>query len=183
MASTAAALTMGISIKNIEKGLSTVPSIPGRLEQIKSNFPGKIFIDYAHTPDAYKKLFLNIKKIKKKSEKIITLFGCGGNRDINKRSKMGALSDNFANFSYITTDNPRNELIEDINKDIISGFKTENYEIIIDRKEALITALSRMDDRSILLILGKGRESYQEVGTEKIPYSDLKIIKELDNAC
>ena len=183
MASTAAAITMGIPIKYIEKGLSTVPPIPGRLEYVKSNFPGKIFIDYAHTPDAYSKLFSTIKKINKKSEKIITLFGCGGNRDKDKRSQMGALCDNFADFNYITTDNPRNELINDINNDIVSGFKTSNYEIIIDRQEALKKALSKMDNKSILLILGKGRESYQEIGTEKLPYSDLKIIKELDNAC
>ena len=110
------------------------------------------------------------------------VFGCGGDRDIYKRSKMAAICETYATFNFITMDNPRTESLDNINANIIKGFSGSNYEIIVNRKTAVETALSNMDDRSILLILGKGRENYQEIGTEKQPHSDIDIVRGFQHA-
>jgi len=114
--------------------------------------------------------------------KFITVFGCGGNRDTGKRAEMAKISEKYASFSFVTTDNPRTELLEKINADIIQGFSGDNYTVIPDRKDAITTALKQVDEKSILLVLGKGRENYQEIGSEKIPHSDIEIIKDYTNA-
>jgi UDP-N-acetylmuramoyl-L-alanyl-D-glutamate--2,6-diaminopimelate ligase len=95
---------------------------------------------------------------------------------------MAKISEKYAAFSFVTTDNPRTELLEKINADIIQGFSSDNYTVIPDRKEAITTALKQMDEKSILLVLGKGPEYYQEIGSEKIPHSDIEIIKDYTNA-
>ena len=95
---------------------------------------------------------------------------------------MAEISETYAAFSFVTMDNPRTEPLDKINADIIQGFSGSNYEIISDRKTAVETALSRMDDHCILLVLGKGRENYQEIGTEKQPHSDVEIIRKFKNA-
>ena len=178
MAASAVSLDMGISPDYIAQTVNSLPPIPGRLEQISCNCPGKVLIDYAHTPDAYEKLFSCLTELKDEESKIITVFGCGGDRDASKRSKMAKISETYAAFSFITMDNPRTESLEKINADITDGFSGSHYEIICDRKTAVETALSRMDDQSILLVLGKGRENYQEIGTEKQLHSDMEIIRE-----
>ena len=90
---------------------------------------------------------------------------------------MAAIAEKYSQFTIVTMDNPRRESIEQINADIVIGFQENNYEVIEDRKTAIINAMNRMEEKSILLILGKGRENYQEIGVEKIPYSDTEIIK------
>ena len=182
MAASAVSLNMGIPPEHIERTVNSLPPIPGRLEQISCNCPGKVFIDYVHTPDAYEKLFSSLTELKDEENKIITIFGCGGNRDSGKRSKMAEISETYATFSYITMDNPRTESLEKINADIIQGFSGSHYEIISDRKTAVETALSRMDDHCILLVLGKGRENYQEISTEKQPHNDVEIIRKFQHA-
>tara|TARA_Y100001970_G_scaffold286944_1_gene410351 strand:+ start:814 stop:2265 length:1452 start_codon:yes stop_codon:yes gene_type:complete len=180
LAACAAGLTIGIDSKKIEKALQDLPAIPGRLEQIFTNLPGTIFIDYAHTPDAFEKVFTTINNLKA-DRRIITIFGCGGNRDSNKRKDMARISEQYSDYIYITTDNPRTESINEINKHIVQGFKNSNYNIINDRKDAIQNALKNMDEKTILLILGKGRENYQEIGTEKVPHDDIRIIKDFQN--
>ena len=182
MAASAVSIDMGIPTRKIEKAIKNIPPIPGRLEQIPCDCPGKVFIDYAHTPDAYETLFSNLVELKSEEDKIITVFGCGGDRDTGKRYKMAKISETYAAFSFITMDNPRTESLDNINANIIKGFSGSNYEIIVNRKTAVETALSKMDDRSILLILGKGRENYQEIGIEKQPYSDIDIIRGFQHA-
>jgi UDP-N-acetylmuramoyl-L-alanyl-D-glutamate--2,6-diaminopimelate ligase len=178
MAGVAVGISMGISTNQIEKALKSMPPIPGRMEHISCKCPGKVFIDYAHSPDAYEKLFSNLVNLTENKLNIYTIFGCGGNRDTGKRSEMANISEKYAAFSYVTMDNPRDELLEKINADIIQGFSSDRYIVIPDRKEAITTALKQMDENSILLVLGKGRENYQKIGLEKIPHSDIKIIKE-----
>ena len=95
---------------------------------------------------------------------------------------MAAISEKYSIFNFVTMDNPRTESLEKINADIIQGFNGSNFEIICDRKTAVVAALYKMNDNSILLILGKGRENYQEIGTKKHPYSDVDIIKEFQYA-
>ena len=181
MASIAACIINNIPIELIIKSLKGIESIPGRMEFI-GNKNNKIFIDYAHTPDAYDNILKLISDIKGKNHKVITLFGCGGDRDKLKRPEMAKILEKYSAFSLVTMDNPRNEDVENINADIIRGFSGDNFTVIPDRKEAITTALRKMDENSILLILGKGQENYQEIGSIKIPYSDIEVIKEYSNA-
>ena len=181
MAGAAAALSMGVSISQIENAIKNMSPIPGRMELISCDCPGKVFVDYAHSPDAYEKLFSSLSSLTADQVKLLTLFGCGGNRDSGKRSEMAKISEKYSAFSFITMDNPRNEDVENINADIIRGFSGDDFTVIPDRKEAITTALKKMDENSILLILGKGQENYQEIGSVKIPYSDIEVIKAYSN--
>ena len=116
----------------------------------------------------------------KKSKKIITIFGCGGNRDQSKRSKMAKIADRNSDFIYLTEDNSRFEKLQDITNDILKGFTTNNYEIINDRQKAIEKALID-NDNSIFLILGKGVENYQLRKGVKYPHSDIEIVKNFIN--
>ena len=182
MAGVAAALSMGVSISHIENAVKNMPPIPGRMELISCDCLGKVFVDYAHSPDAYEKLFSSLSSLTSDEIKLYTVFGCGGDRDSSKRSEMAKISEKYSTFSFVTMDNPRNEDVEIINADIIRGFSGDNYTVIQDRKEAITTALNKMDENSILLILGKGQENFQEIGSVKTPYSDIEVIEEYSNA-
>lgn len=152
---------------------------PGRMYLInyKNN---KIFIDYAHTPDAMEKVLKSVNEFKK--NKIITIFGCGGDRDKNKRSIMGNIASSYSDKVIITNDNPRNENENNIISDIVMGIKKENYEIIKDRKKAIIEGISYLNDNDILLILGKGHENYQIINGKKKYFSDLNTTMEIINS-
>jgi len=138
-----------------------------------------VIIDYAHTPDAFSNIFKNISELKSKGKKIITVFGCGGNRDKSKRKLMGEIANNYSDYIYITNDNPRFEDEDKIIDDICSGILNEKYEIIKDRKKAIISSLN--SNNSIILILGKGIEKYQIIKNKKIDHSDIKIVKDCIN--
>lgn len=178
MAGIATCISMNINIDDINKALQCRLNIPGRMELIPCNIPGKVFIDYAHTPDACEKIFSTLSLLSTDKINIHTIFGCGGDRDHYKRPLIAEVIENYSDRITITTDNPRTESVDQINADIISGFKGDGYEIILDRKEAIYSAMDRMTNKSILLVIGKGVENYQQIGLEKIPYNDKKIIKE-----
>ena len=139
---------------------------------------GKIIVDYAHTPDAFEKILALVKKIDS-TKKIITLFGCGGDRDTSKRSVMGKISEIYSDKIILTNDNPRNESSDKIFDDIISGFKTSKYTIIKNRKDAIEQAINNLSKNDTLLILGKGIENYQLIMGKKIYHNDVEIIKNL----
>lgn len=149
---------------------------PGRMYIVKYK-DNTIFIDYAHTPDAMEKVLRSVKEFKK--NKVFTIFGCGGDRDKFKRSIMGNIASIYSDKVIITNDNPRTENEDDIISDIVSGIKTDNYEIVKNRKDAIIKGVSYLDKNDILLILGKGHEDYQIIGNEKKHFSDLEVLKDI----
>ena len=169
---------IGLKMRDIINSINNFKSVSGRCEFYAKKNGGIIIIDYAHTPDAFEKILSTIKGINSKKQ-IITLFGCGGNRDKSKRSIMGEISDKYSNKTIITDDNPRYESSEEIISQILSGFKTRNYEIINNRKRALEKSINELDDSKVLLVLGKGAENYQIIKDKKIYHSDLEIIKKL----
>ena len=168
-------INLGISIDKIIDSLNLFKYVPGRMEIFKLINNNYAIVDYAHTPDAYDNIFQTIKDITNKN--IITIFGCGGQRDKTKRPEMAAIAEKHSSFTYITNDNPRYENEDSIIKDIISGFKGNNYKIIKNREEAIKEAL-KSSKNSILAILGKGRDDYQIIGDNKIFHSDINILKE-----
>ena len=169
---------IGLESETIGKGIKSCVSIPGRLEIFKLTNGTKVVVDYAHTPDAYEKVLGTLKELIDKDNKIYGIFGAGGDRDKNKRPKMARIAEIFCYKCFITPDNPRNEDINKINKDIVAGFTRDCYEIFYDRADALNAALNLAMKNDIIVILGKGREEYQEVKGEKLFHSDYKIINE-----
>jgi len=173
----ACCLSLHISLKKIVKVLSKINNPPGRLEVIQyKKKKSKIVIDYAHTPDALKKI-LNSFKVKNKKPSV--LFGCGGERDKNKRKTMGIIAKKYASKIYITDDNPRNEDPLKIRKSILK-YCSNGIEIP-DRKKAIIIAVKELEMNEVLVIAGKGHEKVQIINNKKIKFNDLEIVKKIIN--
>ena len=164
---------------DLNKILLTIPklkSVEGRFEKIgKIKNKSKVILDYAHTPEALKTCLLNLKE-QFPGKKISLLFGCGGNRDQNKRSKMGKIADNYSDKIYLTDDNPRLENPNIIRRNIKKGIKTKKVIEISDRAKAISEAINSLRINEILLVAGKGHEKIQDIGKKKIYFSDRKII-------
>lgn len=176
----------GVKEDKILQVISTMPSVPGRLERIPDRGGRYIFVDYAHTPDALKNVLETLKELPHK--KIITVFGCGGDRDTKKRPLMGLEVGNLSDICLVTSDNPRTENPQKIIDDVMKGLKKsgqkeikdkKGYVIKLDRRQALQMALDISDPGDIILVAGKGHEDYQIVGDKKFPFSDQKILKEM----
>ena len=167
--------SFGVDIKKILSCNSYLNAPLGRNEVINLN-TGKAIIDYAHTPDAVLNIINNYHNMN--YNKIITIIGCGGDRDKQKRPIMGNIVTCLSDYVIFTNDNPRNENQESIMKDIQCGVCSDNYEIIYDRKEAIERGLILINENDILLILGKGHEEYQIIGNKKIYFSDKEVVKD-----
>lgn len=165
---------LNISENKIKMITKKLLAPPGRLEQIKYK-TNCIFVDYAHTPDAVLNALNSVKNINHNN--IITILGCGGNRDPYKRPIMGAIASNNSTHVIFTSDNPRFENVEDIIKQMISKVDNSNYEIIVNREKAIEKGIQLLKKNDILMVLGKGHENYQIIGNKKIYFSDLEIIK------
>ncbi len=176
LASVSVLHALGLGTEAISDGINSCTSVPGRLEIFKLVNGAKVVIDYAHTPDAYDKVLGTLKELINGDSKLYAIFGAGGNRDRNKRPEMAKIAEIFCYKCFITPDNPRNEDINEINEDIVSGFTKNCYEIYYDREEAINTALKSALKNDIIVILGKGREEYQDIKGEKLFYSDYEII-------
>ena len=179
-ASILCSIMINIPIEIIAEAIKHFNNVPGRFEkyQYKNN---TIIVDYAHSPDAFINIFKNILQLKKTNQKIISIFGCGGDRDKNKRSIMGEIAEKFSDKIYITNDNPRNENEDSIINDICLGFNDSKHKIIKNRKDAIEQVLST-NNNAIILILGKGIEEFQIIKNNKIPHSDITTVKNIINA-
>lgn len=173
---------LGFGENEILQALSQLKRVNGRFETIKSD-GGIIFVvDYAHTPDALENILDSINEIRTKNERLICVFGCGGDRDKEKRPEMGKVATKKATLSIITSDNPRTEEPSQIIKEIEAGIEAQNfskYTSIPDRKEAIKMAIKFAEPKDIILIAGKGHETYQEVNGIKHHFDDKEVIHEL----
>lgn len=173
LAAISTALIMGLDINIIEHAIANMPAVPGRLEHVNCGQDFTVLVDYAHTDDALYNVLSALREVT--SGRIITVFGCGGNRDASKRPKMGAVAAKYSDYTIITTDNPRKERAEDIALQIKSGYeevRSGGYEIELDRKLAIETALKMAKTGDTVLIAGKGHETYQEFEDTIIPFDD-----------
>ena len=166
---------LGYSIENIFKITKDIYPPKGRCEQIKLK-KGLAVVDYAHTPDAVLKIIEAFKENRK--GKIITIVGCGGDRDPKKRPIMGEYATENSDYVIFSDDNPRTEDNKKIMQDILTGVKKNNYEVIYNRKDAICKGLSLLEDDDVLLILGKGHENYQIIGREKHHFDDAEVVRD-----
>lgn len=163
-----------LNIENINEIIKELNSPDGRMDIIKYN-GNNIIIDYAHTPDAVEKIIKAVSKLD--HNEIITLVGCGGNRDKTKRSIMGDIATKYSDYVVFTSDNPRFEKPKNILKDITCKLDKKNYRIIVNRKKAIKKSIQMLTKNDILLLLGKGHEDYQIIKDKKISFSDKEIVQ------
>jgi UDP-N-acetylmuramyl-tripeptide synthetase len=177
-------LMAGIDADIICRGVLSMTGINGRFEKIFTAKKINAIVDYAHTPDGLENALKTASSLKPQGGRLISVFGCGGDRDKTKRKIMGSISAGLADFTIITSDNPRTEDPDVIISMIEEGFKengSAGYEKIPDRKPAIIKALEMSGEKDIVLIAGKGHEDYQEFADKKIHFSDQEVIREWDN--
>ena len=182
LCATATGNAMGLTKEAIKNGLKQCTSIPGRMESFTLRSGATALIDYAHTPDAYEKVLSTIKDMVVEPGVLHIVFGCGGDRDKTKRAQMAASAERFGHYCYVTPDNPRTEKLTDITADIVSGFHSNEYAVFEERGVGLRQALDRAAENDVVVVLGKGREDYQDINGKKKPYSDLEIINEYRDA-
>lgn len=172
LASFATGIAMGIEQATIIQGIEQFESVKGRMAQVGDN----IFVDFAHTPEALQNVLAALKKYTE--GRLIVLFGCGGDRDQNKRAKMGRIASTLADFTILTSDNPRYERPRGIIKDIEKGMVNNRYKIIEDRRAAINCAINFKKNTDILLIAGKGHEEYQIFKDRIIAFDDARVVRE-----
>ena len=182
LCATATGNAMGLTQEAIKNGLKQCTSIPGRMESFALRSGATALIDYAHTPDAYDKVLSTIKDMVVEPGVLHIVFGCGGDRDKTKRAQMAASAERFGYYCYVTPDNPRTEELTEITADIVSGFRANEYAVFDERGAGLRQALDRAAENDVVVVLGKGREDYQEINGKQRPYSDLEIINEYRDA-
>ncbi|KJD31146.1 UDP-N-acetylmuramoylalanyl-D-glutamate--2,6-diaminopimelate ligase [Tamlana nanhaiensis] len=178
----ATAELLGLEKVEVLRLISDLESVSGRFQYLISDTKITAIVDYAHTPDALKNVLETINSIRTKNEELITVVGCGGDRDKTKRPKMGHIASALSTKVIFTNDNPRNEDPNEILNEIEAGVEAQNYKkmlIIADRKQAIKTACQMAQPNDIVLIAGKGHENYQEIKGERFDFDDYKIVKEI----
>jgi len=176
LSAVALASAMGIEEEITRRAIRDVETVPGRFERVGDGMGFHVFVDYAHTPDALAHLL--DAAVTLKAGRIITVFGCGGDRDRTKRPKMGSIVEKRSDIAIVTSDNPRTEDPLEIIEDIKKGLTGENHIIIPDRREAIYRAIELAQEDDIVLIAGKGHEDYQVLGTKKVHFDDREIALE-----
>jgi len=180
------AILLGLDKMNVLMTISTLDSVEGRFEYVRSDSGITGIVDYAHSPDALKNVLSTIKDIRSGNEQVITVVGCGGDRDSAKRPIMSKIACDLSDRVILTSDNPRSEDPESILKQMQNGIEKQNTKktlSIVDRREAIRTAVALARPGDIVLVAGKGHEKYQEVNGVKYPFDDMGVLKEnLNNA-
>lgn len=169
---------LGVSLDSIKKGIEEAV-VPGRCEMVgkKYNLPYTIILDYAHTPDGLENILTTAKGFTK--NRLISVFGCGGDRDTVKRPQMGKIGVDICDIAIITSDNPRTEDPTKIIEDIVKGIDKDNYEVIEDRKSAIKRAIEIAQEGDVIVIAGKGHEDYQILKTGKIHFDEREVVDDI----
>ncbi|HTZ17089.1 MAG TPA: UDP-N-acetylmuramoyl-L-alanyl-D-glutamate--2,6-diaminopimelate ligase [Dissulfurispiraceae bacterium] len=180
LAAVCAVLPLNVPDEVIRSGVAAVDLVKGRFERVDLGQPFLAVVDYAHTDDALERLLLTARQLLNSSRqgKIITVFGCGGNRDRGKRPKMGSAASGASDFVIVTSDNPRHEDPTAIIRDIETGIGKDNYIVIQDRRTAIRMAVLLSSPGDVVVVAGKGHEDYQEIGGVRHPFSDRKVLEE-----
>jgi len=170
---------LGFDPADFREALETFPGVPGRVERIEGN-GFSVFVDYAHTPDAFEHILSEAQRLQPK--RILTLFGCGGDRDPYKRPEMTRIAFHYSDFVILTSDNPRTEdsreILGEMKKGLPAGRPLPNVLEILDRQEAIHELLTLAEPGDVVFILGKGHEDYQIIGNHRIHFDDREVVRE-----
>ena len=179
MAAAVACLEMGISPEDVKAGLESVTVVPGRIEPLPTHTPYRVILDYAHSPASLESILKTIRQFTR--GRLICVFGCGGGRDKEKRPIMGEISGRLADFSVLTSDNPRLEDPMDILRAIEEGIKRTAgpYVVIENRREAIRYAMQMGQPGDVIVLAGKGHETYQDIGGQKHPFDEKVVVREI----
>jgi UDP-N-acetylmuramoyl-L-alanyl-D-glutamate--2,6-diaminopimelate ligase len=173
----AAAHALGVDVRTAVLALASAPPVPGRLEPVPAKRSFRVFVDYAHTDDALRTVLRTLRDLQPRH--VFTVFGCGGDRDKGKRPLMGAIAEEFSDWTIVTSDNPRSENPEAIAADITRGMHKGRYEVLLDRRAAIQRAIEMAGPRDIVLIAGKGHEATQETAGKTEPFDDVAVARSL----
>ncbi|MEI7731447.1 MAG: UDP-N-acetylmuramoyl-L-alanyl-D-glutamate--2,6-diaminopimelate ligase [Verrucomicrobiota bacterium] len=180
LAAIGAGLVLKLEVAAIRTALSQMPPVPGRLESVPCGQPFGVYVDYAHTDDALSNVLKTVRELTPNG-RVLLLFGCGGSRDKGKRSKMGRVAAELADFSLITSDNPRKESAAEIAAQIDAGFRevrSDGYQLELDRRRAIVEILRQARPGDSVLLAGKGHETYQEFEDSVVPFDDRVYARE-----
>ena len=177
LAAAAAAYAGGLGAREIRRGLERAQPLTGRMERIPVDAPFPVFVDYAHTPDGLRSVLQALRRVT--DRRLIIVFGAGGDRDQGKRGPMGFAVGELADVAVVTSDNPRSEDPAKIAEAVAEGVRAAGADplIVLDRREAIATALEAADERAFVLVAGKGHEAYQTIGGNRIPFSDQDVVR------
>ncbi|SFD59169.1 UDP-N-acetylmuramoylalanyl-D-glutamate--2,6-diaminopimelate ligase [Paenibacillus catalpae] len=181
LAAITAALVEGVTLEQIKASLEAIPGVPGRVESVQAGQDFAVVVDYAHTPDGLENVLRAVKELA--PPRIICVFGCGGDRDRTKRPIMGSIAARYADYVLVTSDNPRTEdpdlILKDIEAGLVKdGVSSNKYELMVDRRAAIEKAVEMASPGDVVLIAGKGHETYQIIGSVTHPFDDRLVAKE-----
>ena len=178
LAAIGAALAVGISMEEIQKGITSFTGVPGRIQSVSNDRGFHVLVDYAHSPDGLVNIINAVRDFT--DGRVITIFGCGGDRDVKKRPIMGRIGGELSDHCILTSDNPRSEAPEEIIRHIEEGIKETNcpYDSFVDRREAIFHGITMLQPGDALIIAGKGHEDYQIIGNQTLHFDDVEVAKE-----
>ena len=171
-------MSSDIPLQDAVEALEHVQPVPGRMQMVREADAPLVVVDYAHTPDALEKVLETLRGLLSPGGRLLCVFGCGGDRDPGKRPLMGEVATRFSDHAWVTSDNPRSEDPQAIIRDIIAGAHP-NYSTEPDRSAAIANAVYEAQPEDVILLAGKGHETYQEIGGFKLPFDDVEVAREL----
>lgn len=183
LAAISTGLALGYDLELIRTALAAVPGVAGRFEKVEAGQPFTVIVDYAHTPDGLENVCQTARQLVPAGQgRLITVFGCGGDRDRSKRPKMGAIAARYSDYVIITSDNPRTEdplaILDEIEPGVVAADSPVAYEKIVDRRAGIRRALELACPGDLVLIAGKGHETYQIIGQQVLPFDDRQVVRE-----